>query len=75
MFCGYTRIKECTHWGWGQRNVNIERIVLSDLLARRGFLVQQTEYTRHEKDGTGMRRITTFRSTTGRIYDGGPIRL
>jgi hypothetical protein len=25
--------------------------------------------------GTGMRRITTFRSTTGRIYDSGPIRL
>ena len=24
---------------------------------------------------TGMRRITTFRSTTDRIYDGGPIRL
>jgi hypothetical protein len=24
---------------------------------------------------TGMRRITTFRSTTGRIYDCGPIRL
>jgi len=22
---------------------------------------------------TGMRRITTFRSTTDRIYDGGPI--
>jgi len=28
------------------------------------------------KEGnTGMRRITTFRSTTGRIYDGGPIIL
>jgi len=24
---------------------------------------------------TGMSRITTFRSTTDRIYDGGPIRL
>jgi len=24
---------------------------------------------------TGMRRITTFRSTTDRIYDDGPIRL
>ena len=24
---------------------------------------------------TVMRRITTFRSTTGRTYDGGPIRL
>jgi hypothetical protein len=24
---------------------------------------------------TSMRRITTFRSTTGLIYDGGPIRL
>jgi len=24
---------------------------------------------------TGMRRITTFRSPTGRIYDGGPVRL
>jgi hypothetical protein len=24
---------------------------------------------------TGMRRITTFRSTKDRIYDGGPIRL
>jgi len=24
---------------------------------------------------TGMRRITTFRSTTDCIYDGGPIRL
>ena len=24
---------------------------------------------------TGMRRITTFRSTTDRIHDGGPIRL
>ena len=24
---------------------------------------------------TDMRRITTFRSTTDRIYDGGPIRL
>jgi hypothetical protein len=24
---------------------------------------------------TGMRRITTFRSTTDRIYDGGPIKL
>jgi len=24
---------------------------------------------------TGMRRITTFRSTMDRIYDGGPIRL
>ena len=24
---------------------------------------------------TGMRRITTFRSTTDRVYDGGPIRL
>jgi len=24
---------------------------------------------------TGMRRITTFRSTTDRTYDGGPIRL
>ena len=24
---------------------------------------------------TGMRRITTFRSTTGRIYDDGPIIL
>ena len=32
----------------------------------------------HNKKGiyyTGMRRITTFRSTTDRIYDGGPIRL
>jgi len=24
---------------------------------------------------TGKRRITTFRSTTDRIHDGGPIRL
>jgi len=24
---------------------------------------------------TGMRRLTTFQSTTDRIYDGGPIRL
>jgi hypothetical protein len=24
---------------------------------------------------TGMRRVTTFRSTTDRIYDGGPIIL
>jgi len=25
------------------------------------------------EDGTGMRRITKFQSTTARIYDGGPI--
>ena len=28
-----------------------------------------------EIKNTVMRRITTFRSTTDRIYDGGPIRL
>ena len=27
------------------------------------------------KQTTNMRRITTFRSTTDRIYDGGPIRF
>ena len=32
-----------------------------------------TSYCR--KDSTGMCRITTFRSTTDRIYDGGPVRL
>jgi len=26
-------------------------------------------------NNTGMRRITTFRSTADRIYDGGPIKL
>ena len=29
----------------------------------------------HTHTHTGMRRVTTFRSTTDRIYDGGPIRL
>ena len=31
--------------------------------------------TSHGPVNTGMRRITTFRSTTDRIYDGGPVRL
>jgi len=29
----------------------------------------------HGEANTGMRRLTTFRSTTDRIYDGGPVRL
>jgi hypothetical protein len=33
------------------------------------------EIQEKNKTNTNMRRITTFRSTTDRIYDGGPIRL
>jgi len=33
----------------------------------------KTQVALKHPDNTGMRRITTFRSTTDRIYDGGPI--
>jgi hypothetical protein len=36
--------------------------------------VMSSEYF-YKNDYTDMRRITTFRSTTDLIYDGGPIRL
>jgi len=49
------------------RAVPWRRITLS--LGRRG------QFPSAQKAYTGMRRITTLRSTTDRIYDGGPIRL
>jgi len=46
-------------------NVQVASICTSAMLPRRGKSSQVTL----------MRRITTFRSTTDRIHDGGPIRL
>jgi len=43
-----------------------------------GFFIlvyQKVNYLTVRTDDTGMRRITTFRPMTDRIYDGGPIRL
>jgi hypothetical protein len=44
--------------------------------ARKVFLYSiGLNYTQVSYTGTGIRRITTFRSTTDRIYDGCPINI
>jgi hypothetical protein len=56
----------------GGSNIDILATVTFYLAICLGMLLSD-EHTMGQR--TAMRRITTFRSTKDRIYDGGPIRL
>ena len=58
-----------------QGHVLIDEPGSSIVLILKCRIILKTHYNNLHEHDTVMRRITTFRSTTDHIYDGGPIRL
>ena len=53
-------------------HIIVSNITILYLFLKRPYIQNSN---RPEPHSTGMRHTTTFRSTTDRIYDGGPTRL